>query len=418
MLSATLFPSPFPFPFPCTPRFIKTLSKYKTPKFAYTLFKRNNESEKKSVMFKSSKCVLGSVLNPDSPSPAGPSNRKLRSLASEFRSLSEPIDRVKRLLHYAAILPPLEASARVEANRVTGCTAQVWVDARLDDLGRMRFGADSDSEITKGFCSCLVWALDRAEPEEVLALRTEDLAELNLGLGGGGRAHSRVNTWHNVLVSMQKRTTALVAEKDATAEPKPFSFSDVRYKLCNEGSSGCEFIIFLEVDFMSEKVRTILDQAAFGKDGVCVGQDFFDHKIMHRIKEIYSAAFVLSKLDLKDPTAMHGIKETYPDAFVMTHFEVCILDLKDPNAIHRIKEINSDAFVATHFEVCKLDLKDPTADAGSEPTVRHLLDRFIGSEKVCISSLKPQFGSFKLYNSLIDSMGCWVASAVNEKVTP
>lgn len=78
----------------------------------------------------------------------------------------------------------------------------------------MKFLADSDSEITKGFCACLVSLLDGATPDEVLALKTEDLNALNVaGLNGKGSA-SRANTWHNVLVSMQKRTRALVAERE------------------------------------------------------------------------------------------------------------------------------------------------------------------------------------------------------------
>ncbi|KAJ4960260.1 hypothetical protein NE237_020170 [Protea cynaroides] len=137
---------------------------------------------------------------------------KLQRLVSEFQSLPEPIDRVKRLLHYATLLPPFDESRHVPTNQVMGCTAQVWLDASLDDCGRMRFSADSDSEITKGFCSCLIWILNGAFPEEVLGLKTEDLAALNVGFPG--RARSRVNTWHNVLISMQKRTKALVAERE------------------------------------------------------------------------------------------------------------------------------------------------------------------------------------------------------------
>ena len=76
---------------------------------------------------------------------------RLQLLASEFRSLTEPIDRVKRLLDYAAVLPALEESARVPANKVTGCTTQVWLEVMMDDRGKMRFRADSDSEIQKGF---------------------------------------------------------------------------------------------------------------------------------------------------------------------------------------------------------------------------------------------------------------------------
>ncbi|MBA0757228.1 hypothetical protein Gotri_020338, partial [Gossypium trilobum] len=38
--------------------------------------------------------------------------RKLSTLVAEFQSLLEPLDRVKRLLHYASLLPPLPASSR------------------------------------------------------------------------------------------------------------------------------------------------------------------------------------------------------------------------------------------------------------------------------------------------------------------
>ncbi|OWM76129.1 sufE-like protein 2, chloroplastic [Punica granatum] len=153
-------------------------------------------------------------LTPESPTiPCGISaSERLARLVSEFQSLPEPIDRVKRLLHYAAILPEFEESARVESNRVTGCTTQVWLDVGIHDSsssccrGRMRFRADSDSEITKGFCSCLIWVLDGAGPEEVLAVQAEDLGPMNMGVV----AHSRVNTWHNVLVGMQRRTKGLL----------------------------------------------------------------------------------------------------------------------------------------------------------------------------------------------------------------
>uniref|UniRef100_A0A803P738 Fe-S metabolism associated domain-containing protein n=1 Tax=Cannabis sativa TaxID=3483 RepID=A0A803P738_CANSA len=66
---------------------------------------------------------------------------KLQRLVVEFQSFSEPIDRVKRLLQYASLLPKFDDSSRVDSNRVMGCTAQVWLAASLDKEGRMRFAA-------------------------------------------------------------------------------------------------------------------------------------------------------------------------------------------------------------------------------------------------------------------------------------
>ena len=59
-----------------------------------------------------------------------------------------------------------------------GCMGQVWLEVRIDDEGKMRFGADNDYEISRGFCFCLVWMLDDCDPEKVLNVKTDDLVAL------------------------------------------------------------------------------------------------------------------------------------------------------------------------------------------------------------------------------------------------
>lgn len=136
---------------------------------------------------------------------------KLKILVSEFKTLTEPIDRVKRLLHYANLLPEFNQSSRTESNKVTGCTAQVWLEVAMDNEGLMRFRVDSDSEITKGFCYCLIWLLDGENACDVFKIRVDDLGEMNVGILPI-RVSSRVHTWHNVLISMQTRTRNLIME--------------------------------------------------------------------------------------------------------------------------------------------------------------------------------------------------------------
>ncbi len=46
--------------------------------------------------------------------------------------------------------------------------AQVWVHAELDAAGRLRFAADSDSEITRGLAAVLVSSLSGMTPSQVL----------------------------------------------------------------------------------------------------------------------------------------------------------------------------------------------------------------------------------------------------------
>lgn len=141
------------------------------------------------------------------------------------------------------MLQPLDESCKVVSNRVMGCTSQVWLIAELDDDGKMRFKADSDSEISRGFCSCLISILDGAEPEEVLSLKTDDLAPLSLA----SLQNSRVNTWHNVLISMHKRTKALVAQRQGKKSGEMFpslvvtedgvqakgSYAEAQVRFCN-----------------------------------------------------------------------------------------------------------------------------------------------------------------------------------------
>ncbi|XP_075523616.1 quinolinate synthase, chloroplastic [Primulina tabacum] len=276
-------------------------------------------------------------------STATGADAKLRVLIEELQSLTEPVDRVKRLLHYAELLPSFEDSLKTTENRVPGCTARVWIHVELDSENRFRFLADSDSEITKGYCACLVWVLDGATPEEILAVKTEDLGPLSVvGLNGKGRGYSssRVNTWHNALMSMQKRTKALAAKHEGRLQGEPFpslivsadgiqakgSYAEAQARFLSPdevktqelvnlleekkigvvahfymdpevqgiltaaqkfwphihisdslvmadsavqmAKAGCKFITVLGVDFMSENVRAILDQAGFTEVGV------------------------------------------------------------------------------------------------------------------------------------------------------
>ncbi|KAL6188077.1 hypothetical protein ACLB2K_039471 [Fragaria x ananassa] len=168
-------------------------------------------------------CALASCLAEPPASSSPVVEEKVKILVLEFKALSEPIDRVKRLLRYAANLPPCRELTREPESRVPGCTTQVWVEAELDEMGRMRFRADSDSEISKGFCSCLIWMLDGAEPREVLEIRGKDLEDVNVGLYG--KANSRVNTWHNVLLAMQRKTRDLVTAAERSSEQRPSAFS-------------------------------------------------------------------------------------------------------------------------------------------------------------------------------------------------
>ncbi|CAM6044530.1 unnamed protein product [Sphagnum compactum] len=143
---------------------------------------------------------------------------RLQYLVEEITKLGDSRDRMHRVLEYASKLCCLPAEAKISANRVMGCTAQVWLTVELTVDGRVRFAADSDSAVTRGLCALLVEALNGASSQEVLAVPVDMLR----GLGFGMEAQSRGNTWHNVLITLQKRTSMLVAQKAGLSPVKPF----------------------------------------------------------------------------------------------------------------------------------------------------------------------------------------------------
>ncbi|GAB2213329.1 hypothetical protein Drorol1_Dr00021356 [Drosera rotundifolia] len=136
---------------------------------------------------------------------------RLRRLVSEFENLGKAAEKLRRVMKYAERIPRMEERKKVMENRVMGCVAQVWVNVMMDEEGRVRIEADSDSEMIRGFCGCLIEVLDGAWPGEVVGFEAEELGELVMGgLGSRGRG----STWGNVLVAMKKRTRGLVAERE------------------------------------------------------------------------------------------------------------------------------------------------------------------------------------------------------------
>lgn len=88
----------------------------------------------------------------------------------------------------------------------------------LSDDGRVYFGADSDSEVTRGLCALLLQGVNGITAEELLAVPLSILKGLRIGV----ESKSRANTWSNVLLTLQKRTSLLLAKKSGLSPIEPF----------------------------------------------------------------------------------------------------------------------------------------------------------------------------------------------------
>ena len=89
-------------------------------------------------------------------------------IIAEFSVFDDWLDRYDYLIGLGAQLPAIVPEHRTEQYQIDGCQSRVWVDARLDDEGRVRFAADSDAIITKGIIALLIRVLDGRTPQEIV----------------------------------------------------------------------------------------------------------------------------------------------------------------------------------------------------------------------------------------------------------
>ena len=105
---------------------------------------------------------------PDALSTAAPMGDTLAELVEEFDLLGDWEGRIEYVIDLGKDLAPLPEADRIEANKVPGCAAQVWLAVRRED-GRLRFLADSDSALSKGNIALLLRLYSDRTPSEILA---------------------------------------------------------------------------------------------------------------------------------------------------------------------------------------------------------------------------------------------------------
>jgi cysteine desulfuration protein SufE len=92
----------------------------------------------------------------------------LAELVEEFDLLGDWEGRIEYVIDLGKGLSPLPEHARVEANKVPGCAAQVWLSSHRAE-GRLFFDADSDSALSKGNIALLLKLYSGRTPAEILA---------------------------------------------------------------------------------------------------------------------------------------------------------------------------------------------------------------------------------------------------------
>lgn len=95
-------------------------------------------------------------------------NDKQDQLIDEISTLDDWMDRYAYIIDLGNQLPPIDERLKTPQNLIEGCQSRVWLDANLNDDGRIVFTADSDAIIVKGIISMLIQVLSGHTPREIL----------------------------------------------------------------------------------------------------------------------------------------------------------------------------------------------------------------------------------------------------------
>jgi cysteine desulfuration protein SufE len=81
-------------------------------------------------------------------------------ITDNFALLDEWDDRYRYLIEIGRMLEPMPEADHVEANKVNGCTSQVWLTTQVSPDGSrgpvLKFRGDSDAHIVRGLVAILL----------------------------------------------------------------------------------------------------------------------------------------------------------------------------------------------------------------------------------------------------------------------
>ena len=104
----------------------------------------------------------------DRAPPTDSLDETLAELVDDFDLLGDWEQRIEYVIELGKGLAPLDDADRIEANKVPGCAAQVWLAVKpVED--RLWFAADSDSALSKGNIALLLKLYSGRAPAEILA---------------------------------------------------------------------------------------------------------------------------------------------------------------------------------------------------------------------------------------------------------
>lgn len=104
-----------------------------------------------------------------------PPMASIDTIRDDFAVLDEWEDRYRYIIELGQDLPPFVDAARTDANKISGCVSQVWLDTRrgpgADPV--IEFAGDSDAHIVRGLVAIMLALFSGHRASEILAVDAE-----------------------------------------------------------------------------------------------------------------------------------------------------------------------------------------------------------------------------------------------------
>jgi len=107
----------------------------------------------------------------------------IEEITETFELLDDWEERYRYIIELGRKLSGLDPEAKIEANRVQGCTSQVWLTCSVnpEKPARLNFEADSDAHIVRGLIGIVLALYSGKQVDEIVELDARPLFE-KLGL--------------------------------------------------------------------------------------------------------------------------------------------------------------------------------------------------------------------------------------------
>ena len=127
-----------------------------------------------------------------------------QDVIEQFADIDDWMDRYACIIDMGNALDPLPENLKTPDRLIEGCQSRVWLDASLDEDGKVDFRADSDAIIVKGIISMLIEVLSGHTPDEILEADLHFINDIGL-------SEHLSPTRSNGLVAMMKQMRAYAA---------------------------------------------------------------------------------------------------------------------------------------------------------------------------------------------------------------